>query len=454
VITISQEEIIKQQVEAFNKLFITYRKSYISQNSDGSYNNTSKASYNFKLTDDIVKSHLKLDKTIGIFSNPYSSKFVCFDLDMGDSVESVRRKAINNIIQSLSDIGISRDYIHIVFSGSKGYHLYIFFDYIVYNIIIFNFYTYILFENKLNTNILELRPLPNLGLKIPLGIHRKAKKLSYFVDENFNEIQDPLYITKIKQFPHWMFLKIANDLDIEEKYLKEYQSNLKYKQMSPEKMSMLPTSYMIDIETNGLQNKSTRNLCSTQLALYYNSQGISEEDALQRLNDWISAQDTQFYNSSLEFCFKENKKIIAWAYKNGIRIKNDAVNTKNVTIYKSEFKRLENISDINARKVLFVLMIHGKIYSKDNPSTFYMTYNEICKQSVIKNRNSISNALKHLEDNNEIKITKMNIDKNKVLNMYELKLGSKGKMYSIDICDDKIYADYYVTLNNLNHSTK
>jgi hypothetical protein len=385
-----------------------------------------------------LESHLKLEKTIGLFSKPYSAKFVCFDLDMGDSSEKERRRNVNNIINNITKIGISRDYIHISFSGKKGYHIYLMLDKETYHTVIYNFYSYILVESDLTSNILEIRPLHDFGVKLPLGLHRNAKKMSYFVDENFNRIDDPLYITRIKQFPSWLFCELISDIKLEESATVELQKNLKYQQLSPNKLKMLSNKEIMDIESNGLRQKSTRNLCSTQLAMFYRNQGLDYDEALKRLNNWISCQDKQFYSSSLEFCFKENQKIIKWAYSKPLIVSNKILEVK---IYKSEMKRVLKIPDIQIRKVFLAILIHGKIY-KNKQNKFSMTYDQIKLHSGIKSDKTISKAIKHLKEINELAIS-YSKGYNKISNVYSIKMSDRIIEYIISIEDDVGYYTMY-----------
>jgi hypothetical protein len=94
VVQIEKEEVVNVLVKEINKLFITNRQSYILQNADGTYVN-SKSFKKSTLTDSIIKSHLKLKHTVGIFCNPFSSNFICFDLDLADHNHNERTTKVS-----------------------------------------------------------------------------------------------------------------------------------------------------------------------------------------------------------------------------------------------------------------------------------------------------------------------------------------------------------------------
>lgn len=443
IIGLSQEEMERQLIEAFNDKYIMYRQSYISQNSDGSYITTKKPDHNYLLTDEIIKLHLKQEKTIGIFSNPFSSKFICLDLDMEDASEKERQYNVNNIIGSITKVGISKDYVIVVFSANKGYHIYVHFDDLVDNERIFMFYDYILFDSGLNSNVLEIRPLPTQGIKLPLGLHRKSNKKSYYVDDAFTEITDPLFVTKIKQFPSWLFRKIAMESKVDKNKTKEYRDNLKYKQMSPKGIGVLTNDEIKDIEINGMRQKSTRNLCITQLAQYYRNLGMSENEAIAKLDDWIQRQDKKFYSSSLQFCFKENRKIVKWAYKRTPSLIKSVARFGKVKLYKNETSKLSLIENKYSKLVFVAMLIHFKIYSDKDTGNFYMTYEQIMNHTGVGNRNNISKAIKDLEKLGMIEIVFHGNYKHRISNVYKMDSGSRYIDYILDINIDSKYIECY-----------
>ena len=116
--------------QAINKLYITYRKRFIEQYNDKETNKIKWTENKYTLKDSIILEHLRQKKTIGIFSGSIITSFICFDVDIND--ENYCKWAVYKLVDSLQNLGISGKYIHISLSGSKGYHVEIFFDKPVY----------------------------------------------------------------------------------------------------------------------------------------------------------------------------------------------------------------------------------------------------------------------------------------------------------------------------------
>ena len=444
ILSLSQEEeIVRQQMLAMKKYFITYFQGYIVQNKDGSYKTLKYPNANYKLTDEMIIKHLKLQHTVGIFSNPHSAIFMCLDLDMRDASEKERQEVVKSIISSITRVGISRDYISVVFSGLKGFHIILNFDSVVNYPIARMFYDYILYNSHLTSTLLEQRPLPRQGVKLPLGLHKKSNKVSYFVDENFNEIKDPLHITKLKQFPAWLFNKIAIESELDEQASKSYKNNLKYKQTSESGCGLLSDEEIIEIETKGMQQKSTRNECVTQLAQYYRNQGTSKEDAIIKLDKWMTWQNKDLYNSSKKFYLREHRKVVEWAYKRQPLLIKSNEKFGVIKIYKNEKSKFSKIKDINSKKVLLVMMIHGKIYGDEYTHNFYMTYDQIMKHSGITSRTVISKVIKDLESTNMIKVIFRGTYKDRIPNMYMINRGSNNLYDKLYINKDDKYMNCY-----------
>ena len=142
----TKEEVLQAQLQAINDLYISERGKYILQNKDGTYSHSAAFKNNKRLTDPIVIRHLKRQSTLGIFCTQKSTKFITFDVDLEGENESYRREVVNNIIKHIVDIGIGRQFIHVSLSGSKGYHITIFFNDMVYLNLAYKFYEYVIFS--------------------------------------------------------------------------------------------------------------------------------------------------------------------------------------------------------------------------------------------------------------------------------------------------------------------
>jgi uncharacterized 2Fe-2S/4Fe-4S cluster protein (DUF4445 family) len=98
-------------------LFVTERKKYIIQNEDGSYTWINK-----NLNDEMIDLHLGRKRTYGIFCGAELTKFISFDVDIPS------KEVVQSIYQVLNQIGISSEFIHTSWSGTKGYHVDVYFS--------------------------------------------------------------------------------------------------------------------------------------------------------------------------------------------------------------------------------------------------------------------------------------------------------------------------------------
>src|SRR5690606_11343204 len=79
-----------------------------------------------KLVDSTVKSHLAGKRTVGCYYIGQASKFLCFDVDELDPSIPL------HLLQLLKAAGFKAEDLHIEYSGgSKGWHIWMFFEEIV-----------------------------------------------------------------------------------------------------------------------------------------------------------------------------------------------------------------------------------------------------------------------------------------------------------------------------------
>lgn len=141
-----------------------------------------------------LRGHLTYKHAIAVFAGLLGSAFICFDVDDG-SVTTVR-----TIMHELNVVGIPMEYIHVSFSGGKGYHVEVFFDAIIPTHVLRLLYHWIVYSGKLDTRKVEFRPTQNQSIKLPLGKHHKTGKICWFVDtKTFLPIRTNDYLAEIRK---------------------------------------------------------------------------------------------------------------------------------------------------------------------------------------------------------------------------------------------------------------
>lgn len=103
-----------------NQLIIGERKRFIEQYGQGE----SVKYYTAKRTlkDEIVSQHLEGTKTVGCYYIGRTSKFLCFDIDEPDPDIPLQ------LLKLLKDSGFQANELHLEHSGSKGWHVWLFFQ--------------------------------------------------------------------------------------------------------------------------------------------------------------------------------------------------------------------------------------------------------------------------------------------------------------------------------------
>ncbi len=191
---ISTEEMILE-------LFFARKDNYAVQRAEGSY-----VRIESPVTPELIEKHLDGEVTLGsyVMSRDGQVKFICFDLDAeGDLASS--REAMERLASALESLGI-----HALreFSGSKGFHTWVFLDEMLDAEVAVSFMRTLLasegweregrgfvhpdfpgvvcetFPKSASAGEAGCGPL----IKLPIGIHRKSGNRSYFLDEDGREI--------------------------------------------------------------------------------------------------------------------------------------------------------------------------------------------------------------------------------------------------------------------------
>jgi len=419
----------------FKELFITVRYKYIKQKNDGNgYQtfNIYKNENHISLNDWFLMSHLMRQNTYGIFCNRNSTKFITFDVDVPDKSEA--KKVVLALYESLNNLGIPTDKIYTSWSGTKGYHVDIYFSKeILYKSMEKLYNTAV--ESTLNLlggNIegkIEKRPSPTQGLKLPLSINFKNKKpndnICWYVDvqNNFTPIRSLDFILTIESIEAQVIKDLINDLPASEtdqflskgKLLEKDRISVDYSNfdLSNENHDTLKKLY-----DEGLKKSGTRNASLCKLAIYFNTLRVKRIECNQLLKVWMDNQNPDLYKTPKKICYQEINRIVDLVYKKNITLSKGKTEisisrSEMLTIYQYP-KKLHNI--------ITVLLIHSKRY-EDSDNKFYMTYDQIRRATQCSARTAM-NLIKELEQNNIIKVTRNHIlgTHENFPNTYELNL--------------------------------
>jgi hypothetical protein len=136
-----------------------------------------------KLTDDVILSHLRGGKTIGLYCSPDSmTKWLCIDID---DLDEVAVREVQNHLRRF-------DIPHLTeFSGKKGYHIWVFFDKPYPNHIVRALANAFAFDHEVfpKQDHIGEGKLGNL-VKAPLGKHQATGNWCLFLDKNLRPEKD------------------------------------------------------------------------------------------------------------------------------------------------------------------------------------------------------------------------------------------------------------------------
>lgn len=427
-------------------LYITKKYPFIKMKEDGAYE------WCYKFGDlenkdyQVLQLHLKRRQTIGVFCSDKVSKFICFDVDFKQD-KTLARWYTFKLLNTLEDFGFKRDNIYVSLSGGKGYHVEIFFEEIVscnqlkflYDLVIEQMYyetDYELLEVKDNNFMtldelkskIELRPLNNIGVKLPLSIHQKTKVVCYYCDNyTLEPIKDITYVLKIKQIDRDYMdnaIKLGMDFRDNRNKINYFNKEIKEK-VKPVKAQKMYTDenftieYIENLINNGLTIQGSRHNSLMKLARYYYHFNSSQKECEEFLVDWMSWQDAKYYNATKDECIQDIKEIVEYVYKN-----NKGLNgiVRDISINKDEMMEIMKFKERKKKLLYFALIIHCKRYSQTN-GNFYMTYEQIEESCGVTNKTS-QKYIDELVVDSEMEIVRRNKRQNNSFkhlpNMYKI----------------------------------
>ena len=410
------------------KLYVTYRKKFIEQYHNKEKDIVTYRENKFPLKDSIILEHLRQQKTIGIFAGNIITSFMCFDVDIKD--HELSKWAVYKIVDALQNLGIAGKYIHISVSGSKGYHVEVFFDEPVYNSDVEKIYLIVLNETDLlniNYGEVELRPCKTktgktLGVKLPLGVNLKTGNTCWFCDygKGLSPIKKYDYVLSIEPMQKEILLDILEkEEDIlvtpEQQYVIEEIID-KHKPL-PEYKNNIDEKYTVEqienLITNGLQITGSRHNTLFNICKYYKHLGLSKEENKDFIIQWMEQQDKTTYTTKWDAVLLDIDEIIEYVYSHNCSF---VLKNVNIDIGLEEIMEIIKIKGKNDRLVLYSLLVHSKRYAVKS-GIFYMSYNQMMKVTGLTKMTLIKIVHK-LEDLglltvNRSEVTKYNTKLNK-----------------------------------------
>lgn len=299
-----------------------------------------------RLTNNILVEHLCRHYAIAVYANKYTSKFICFDVDLPDP------DIVHRLVDALAEMGFPRDKIYVSTSGGKGYHVEMFFTDTMYINNLYVLYNTICEQQGFDTHKVEFRPTEKMSIKIPLSAHYKTGNVCWYLDRDTLEpINNIEYVTTIEQIDRdWATALIR----------KKCQRHFTIAPKSPtsrRENSQAPHVPMDEFPTMKLPGTRHRLMMSIGVELRYRE--VAAEDIVDTLMDWIDQQDPDLFKSSREEILRDAQDIAKFVWSPGFaKVKRDIV------FDEYDIKGLLSVAGRVQRRVLFVVMVFYKRYGK------------------------------------------------------------------------------------------
>lgn len=382
-----------ETIAKLNELYISTRRKYIVQTSEAylmlSRDNDPKY---WALNDGMLKRHLDGKNTYGVFNANVYNKFITFDVDYAED-EAGAKWATRRLIAILqTNYNIRANDIHVSLSGSKGYHIDLFFGENITVEQAKSFYNMVRKDVGVSESEMEFRPSWGQAVKIPLGIHLKTGRRCWFVDrETLEPIESFEYLNDVEPMDSALILDALIELTDEqeaefERVVRETDTSIT---VVNESKAFAKVSAIL--EAGQLLQSGTRHNTTVLLASFFNSQGWEREDAVEAIMEILQNTPPEYFSGDLKASkwLAEVERIVGYAFDRGYKLGND---DRPITIYKSEILAVLDVGTFRQKQVAYAMLITSKRYGK----AFYLTMTTIMKMIGTKARDTVNKAIQKL----------------------------------------------------------
>lgn len=461
--------LLKNSVVQMKNLYINHQKEYLRQFPDGY-----RTIYGF-LNYGVIMGHLQQNRTIGVKLSKITglTKFLTFDVDYADDLDRAKEVAEEIIGFLNSYYSIPLDKIHCHFSGSKGYHVTLFFDETIQDRGLIPLYREVLEELDLPEDKVEFRASSKYGVKLPLGIHQGTGKFMNYM--RYDVVAEMIFpMSKEESFEYFLDIKPINLKDFREYVLNDLRgqsfrpaiftnkqgeelnhltSEINYEGKTKEEIYDEVTTVM---RHNHLIFGGTRNKLTYYSSIFLREQGWDEEDTVKQISEFITNTfknpETRGYineDTTLDFALKEVKRVTRNTYKNGYRFGDRASKPRKIKISKEEMLEILSVKKWHLKKLLFSMVIHSKKYSKtENDNQFYMAYSVMAKMGNNPDRRDLNKYTKQLEEIKKIQTLADSEISDGICNKIEHSVfKTKTNVYKVTLDSSELQSEEFIELD-------
>lgn len=233
-------------------------------------------------------------------SNEDSWNGIYFDFDCKEDLNRAKADTLR-VIDFFKELGVTAPFMHVYFSGHRGFHVYI--EPEVFGIKPHPELTYIIKEAckdvselcELNTFDNTVYSIPRMW-RVPNSLNTKSKERQFKIELSLEELYQPVEtIVELSRHPRpllWSDIDYKNiNPTLEEwwlKYVKEFTSWKDLEALKPKKTVVMenPPVCINDLLTNSIKKQGTRNRALMVIASFLKANGRTLEEATTLLIDW------------------------------------------------------------------------------------------------------------------------------------------------------------------------
>lgn len=401
-----------------------------------------------------MEAHLRGRSTVGIFAGQHFTKFMTFDVDYKHSLD-LAKWVTYKIAAALDSVG-AHDYA-ISHSGSKGYHVDLFFDKAIPTETARQFFSYVLSLADVTAaegGEVEFRPSAQQGVKLPLGRHQKTGNYcGYCRIEDGLCVMSPeestAYLHAIKKTDHTLIVgreELAHELDDAaqmETAIARHRPLETYDQSESYTLSRAAARYHDGLTGPGMRHKSF-----LLLARLFNHNGVDRSEAVEAITEWFTWQDPSYYESTPEQCADDLRQCVDYVYDKDLTLTTEK---RDLTVTYGEIDDIiRKCPQKNHKALAYAMLVHSKRWARES-GDFYMTAQQMADTAGICLRTAQTQT-NQLEKLGVIEIVKRNqkikgTHKRKKPNVYRMLVAGGGEEFKVEAdtgfadCLRHFYAD-------------
>lgn len=461
--------LLKNSVVQMKNLYINHKQEYLRQHPDRY--ETVKG----YLNDGVIKGHFQQNRTIGVKLSRTTglTKFLTFDVDYADDLDRAKEVAEEIIGFLNSYYSIPLDKIHCHFSGSKGYHVTLFFDETIQDRGLIPLYVEVLKELDLPERKVEFRASSQYGVKLPLGIHQGTGNFMNYM--RYDVVAEMIFpMSKEESFEYFLDIEPINLKDFREYVLNDLRGQTlipaSFSHEKGEEFTQLVDEINFEgktkeeiydevktvIESNHLVFGGTRNKLTYYSSIFLKEQGWDEEDTVNQISSFISntfsnpeTRSLIDEDTTLEFALSEVKRITRNTFEKDYKFGDRASKPRKIKISKEEVLEILSIKKWHLKKLLFSMLVHEKKYAKaEDDGQFYMAYSVMTKMGNTPERIDLKKYVEELEKIKKIQTLADNEISERICNRIEHSVyKTKTNVYKVTLDSSELPSEEYIELD-------